>query len=72
MAQSVVKKISLPLDLSLSRRNPFEVADEFGKSSVRRNADEPVQMVRQQNQLKIPLLRGLILTRRFEKQLSDL
>jgi len=42
MAQSVIEKVSLPFDFSLSRRNPFEVTDEFRKFCIRRNADEKV------------------------------
>ncbi len=73
MAQSVIEKVSLPFDFSLSRRNPFEVTDEFRKFCIRRNADEKVQMVRhQQEQFKIPLFQLMIPTRSFEKYLRDL
>ena len=45
MPQSMIEKVPLPIDLCDSRRDPFKIADEFGKLGIARNANQHVQVI---------------------------
>ena len=41
----MIEKISLPIDLCDSFRDPFEIADEIRKLSVARNTNQHMQVI---------------------------
>jgi len=52
MSQAVIEKISLPIDFRKSRRDSFEIANQFRKFRVAGNPDQHVQVIwHQQKQL---------------------
>ncbi len=45
MPQPMIEKISLPIDLRHSGRDPFKITDEAGKLRIAGNANQHVQVV---------------------------